>query len=239
MNTKLRCLLIDDELPGLKMLRMLCEQLPELEVVKAFDDPALFLAELPSLNFDLCILDIEMPGMNGLALAQLLKGKPVIFTTAYRQYAVDAFDVDAIDYLIKPVSKERLHAAVTKAFKQLRKNEPTARKFAQFNADKGRILLFFDHLRYVSTSETDSRDKIAHLADGKRVLLKNITFEALNQLLPEEKFCQVNKRELISLTIIQYFTYDEIVTNILDPSGKPLHLTLSDVFRNTFLSRIK
>ena len=119
MNTKLRCLLLDDELPGLTYLKMLCEQLPELEVVRSFNSPKKLLEELPSLEFDLCILDIEMPEMNGLQVANLLGNKPVIFTTAYKEYAADAFDVNAIDYITKPVKKERLQQAITKAIKQI------------------------------------------------------------------------------------------------------------------------
>jgi len=96
---------LDDELPGLTYLKMLCEQLPELEVVKAFNNPKLFLAEVPNVDFDLCILDIEMPEMNGLQVANLLNGKPVIFTTAYKEYASEAFDINAIDYVSKPIKK--------------------------------------------------------------------------------------------------------------------------------------
>ena len=90
MDKKLKCLLLDDELPGLAYLKMLCEQIPKLEVVKAFNNPQLFLEELSSLEFDLCILEVEMPGMNGLQVANLLKGKPVIFATAYKDYAAEA-----------------------------------------------------------------------------------------------------------------------------------------------------
>ena len=103
MNTKLKCLLLDDELQGLSYLKLLCEQIPELEVVRAFNDPEVFLKEFSKLNFDLCILDIEMPGTNGIQVAALLKGKPVIFTTAYKDYAINAFDLDAIDYVLKPI----------------------------------------------------------------------------------------------------------------------------------------
>lgn len=78
---------------------MLCEQIPELEIVKAFNNPSTFLKELPNLEFDLCIMDIEMPDMNGLQVANLLNGKPVIFTTAYKEYAAEAYDLDAIDYV--------------------------------------------------------------------------------------------------------------------------------------------
>jgi len=130
-------LLLDDELPGLKYLKMLCEQIPELEVVKAFNSPETFLMELSSLEFDLCILDIEMPGMDGLSIANLLGDKPVIFTTAYKEYAAEAFDLNAIDYIRKPVTRERLQTAVNKALYRIRQSNP-ARNFIQINTNKGK-----------------------------------------------------------------------------------------------------
>lgn len=108
MKTTIKCILLDDELLGLRYLKMLCEQIPEIEVVKSFDNPEKLLKEAADLDFDLCILDIEMPGINGLSVANLLNDKPVIFTTAYKDFAVEAFELDAIDYITKPVKKERL-----------------------------------------------------------------------------------------------------------------------------------
>jgi DNA-binding NarL/FixJ family response regulator len=78
LNTKLRCLLLDDELPGLTYLKLLCEQIKEVEVVKVFNDPSLLLKDAPKLEFDICILDIEMPGISGLEVAKALKGKQSI-----------------------------------------------------------------------------------------------------------------------------------------------------------------
>src|SRR6185295_14957881 len=98
---------------------MLCDQLPELDVIKAFNSPETFMKEAARLDFDICILDIEMPGMNGIEVASLLNNKPVIFTTAYKEYAIDAFDVDAVDFVRKPVQRERLQQAVQKALKRL------------------------------------------------------------------------------------------------------------------------
>ncbi|HMK07155.1 MAG TPA: response regulator, partial [Flavobacterium sp.] len=115
MNTKLKCLLLDDELPGLAYLKMLCGQIPELEIIKAFNDPEKLLAAIPMLDFDLLISDIEMPGIDGLSLANSLKGKLIIFATAYKDYAADAFDMDAVDYITKPIKLERLQKAVLKA----------------------------------------------------------------------------------------------------------------------------
>jgi two-component SAPR family response regulator len=107
-------LLLDDELPSLAYLKILCEQIPQLEVVKSFNNPAAMVEGMPTLEFDLCILDIEMPEMNGMQIASLLRDKLVIFTTAYKEYAAEAFDLDAIDYVRKPVSLARLKQAVTK-----------------------------------------------------------------------------------------------------------------------------
>lgn len=165
MNTKLKCLLLDDELPGLSYLKLLCEQMPELEVVRAFNDPGVFLQELTSLEFDLCILDIEMPGFNGIELAAMLKNKPVIFTTAYKEYATDAFDLDAIDYVVKPVKPERLQQAVNKAIQRIHP-EIRKKKYLRLNTDKGVALIDPAQIVYIRTSEIDPRDKILHSANG-------------------------------------------------------------------------
>lgn len=230
-------MLLDDELPGLTYLKMLCEQIPELEVVKAFNSPKLFLAELPQLEFDLCILDIEMPEMNGLQVANLLNGKPVIFTTAYQEYAAEAFDIDAIDYVRKPIKKERLQQAVTKAFNQL-SGKTVKKQFIQLNTDKGKALIYFDQLCYVKIAESDSRDKAALLSDGSSLTLKNISFEKLQTLLPTNSFCRVNKKELVALNIIQVYSFDEITTTLMDAFGKSLKITLSESYRIDFLKKV-
>ena len=237
MNTKLKCLLLDDELPGLSYLKLLCEQIPQLEVVRAFNDPEVFLKEFPGLEFDLCILDIEMPGINGIQLAALLEGKLIIFTTAYKEYASDAFDLDVIDYVIKPVKPERLQQAVNKAIKRIKPENKTTRHL-RFNTDKGIALLDVNQLVYVRTSEIDSRDKTAHLSNETSLHLKNISFEKLISLLPSAEFCRVNKRELIAISTVQYFSNDQITTNIYFQSEKPLIISLGETFRTSFVGKI-
>ena len=236
MNTKLKCLLLDDELPGLSYLKLLCEQIPELEVVRAFNDPEVFLKEFPELDFDLCILDIEMPGTNGIQVAALLKDKPVIFTTAYKDYATDAFDLDAIDYVIKPVKFERLQQAVNKAIQRFG-HETQIRKYVRLNTDKGNALIYFDQLVYIRTSEIDSRDKTAHLTNGTSLRLKNISFEKLISYLPSTEFCRINKKELIALSSVLYFSNNQITTSIGFQSEKPLVLTLGETYRTNFISK--
>ncbi len=232
-------MLLDDELPGLTYLKMLCEQIPELEVVKAFNNPEVFLKEIDSLEFDLCILDIEMPGMSGLSVAKLLNGKPVIFTTAYKEYAIDAFDLNAIDYIRKPVQKERLEVAIQKAIIRIEKQLQKVKNFISLNSDKGRVSLYFDQLLYVTISEFDSRDKLAILENGSKFVLKNISFEKLLLDLPKSKFCRINKKDVIALKIVQHYTADEVTTGIQLPSGKSLTLPLSEVYRSEFIEKIR
>lgn len=237
MNTKLRCLLLDDEIPGLTYLRIMCEQLPSVEVVKAFNDPLKFVEEIKKLDFDFCILDIEMPGLNGLEVAHLLQNKPIIFTTAYKEYAAEAFDLEAIDYICKPIKKERLERAIHKAAQFLRKSGPE-KQFIQLNTHKGKALLFFDQILYITTDENDKRDKLAMLDSGQQIILKNISFAQLLDHLPAKNFCRVNKKDIIAFKAVRFFTHDEITTSLTDPLGKEITLTLSDTYRADFMHRL-
>jgi DNA-binding LytR/AlgR family response regulator len=215
---------------------MLCEQIPELEVVKAFNNPDVFLSEIPELEFDLCILDIEMPKISGIEVANLLQGKLIIFATAYKEFALEAFELDAVDYLQKPIKKERLQMALQKALKRSLQENPI-KKFVQLQADKGKILMYFDKINYIKTASIDSRDKEVLLDEGSTVILKNISFEKLLELLPTSDFCRINKHEIIKLGIVQFFSSDQITTNCIF-KGKNLTLTLGNSFKKDFLSKL-
>ncbi|MFB3389516.1 LytR/AlgR family response regulator transcription factor [Flavobacterium sp. LAR06] len=238
MNTKLKCLLLDDELPGLMYLKMLCEQIPELEIVKTFNNPEKLLAEIPNLDFDLLISDIEMPGIDGLHLAEMLDNKLMIFCTAYKEYAADAFNIDAVDYITKPVKLERLQKAISKAFERFNKPE-TAKKFIQLNTDKGKTLLYFDQIQLIKTAISDSRDKTVLLSDGSFLNLKNVKFDTLLQELPEADFCRINKKEIIAVKAIKFFNHNEIVLHHLEENNKNTTLILSETYRSDFLKKIK
>lgn len=238
MNTKIKCLLLDDELPGLTYLKMLCEQIPELEIIKAFNDSQKLLEEVPKLDFDLCISDIEMPGIDGLTLAGLLQNKLVIFTTAYKNYAADAFDINAVDYITKPVTKERLEKAVAKVLERFQKLD-VSKKFIHLNTDKGKSLLYFDQIQYISTAAVDSRDKEVYLTDCSVLILKNINFGSLLNQLPKSDFCRVNKKEIIALSAVQFFNHNEISLSVHEKNAKPIVLVLSETYKNDFLAKVK
>ena len=237
MNTTIKCLLLDDELPGLTYLKMLCEQIPGLEVVKAFNNPQLFMEEVVIIQFDLCILDIEMPGISGLEIARLLNGKAVIFTTAYSEYAADAFDIDAIDFMRKPLTLDRLRDAVLKAKRRIAAL-PATKLFGYFNTNKGKSLIFFDQICYITASEIDSRDKQVLLEDGYELILKNISFDTLMEELPQSEFCRVNRFEVIALKHVKMLSNDSIITHIKLKNDQQLTLGLSESYKNEFLQKV-
>lgn len=224
---------MDDELPGLTYLRMLCEQLSFAEVVKCYNQPKKFLKEFSALSFDVCLLDINMPGMNGIEIAQLLKGKPVIFISAHPEFAIDAFEVEAVDFIKKPVTRDRLEKALLKIKKETAEKE-TAREYFTWNTSLGRSTVYFNDVVYITTAETDKRDKTAWLSDNRQLLLKNITLEKLLDLLPAADFIQVNKSDIISRKAVQAFTAEEIVLKDVHPEKQKFSISLGDAFRKHF-----
>jgi DNA-binding LytR/AlgR family response regulator len=229
---------LDDELPGLTYLKMLCEQIPEIEIVKVFNDPEKLVAELRVLDFDLLITDVEMPGVDGLSLATQLKGKLVVFTTAYKDYAAAAFEIDAVDYITKPVTKERLQKAVHKSLEQLR-NRAQAPLFVTMNTDKGKTLIYFDSILSIKVSSTDSRDKEVLFEDDSILILKNINFDSLMQYLPKEAFCRINKKEIVAFKAVHSYSHNEIVLKSRLKTGQSIRLSLSETYRSYFLKNIK
>lgn len=239
MNTTLKCLLLDDELPGLAYLRLLCEEIPYVEVIKAFNDPVKFLDESKVLTFDVCVLDIEMPNLNGLQLAESLKGKPVIFTTAYKEYAAEAFDLEAVDYIRKPIQRERLEKAFQKATQRIYESKHP-QQFIQVNSNKGKAILEVNLICYITTMEHDSRDKLVVLEDAVEVVVKNTGFEKLLSLLPGDEFCRVNKKDIISLKSVRFFSHDEIHTKVVFGNhDKGIVLSLTENYRTNFLNKLK
>lgn len=209
-----------------------------LEVVKAFNSPEALLREWESLDFDLLITDIEMPGMNGLQVADAVKGKAIIFTTAYKEFAVDAFDRDAADYVVKPVKPERLQQAVEKVVTRMDKPQQASKQI-QLNTDRGKAQISTSKIFCVLTSDIDSRDKILLMGDGTKITAKNCSFEKLLEMLPADQFARINKKAVIALKHVQYYSHDEIRADMLLPDGKHYTFPLSEIYRSEFTSKLK
>lgn len=233
----LRCILLDDELPSLRFLKMLCEQIPGVEVVRAFNDPVVLLNEYKSLDFDFCILDVEMPQFNGFEVAKQLEDYPIVFSTAYKQYASDAFDINAVDYMRKPLSLSRLEQAIIKVEQDIKNRQESSSSFAPFNTNKGKAILYFSQVDYIQTAEVDSRDKTVFLSDGSSILLKNISFDKLLSILPEQYFIRINKQEIIALKIVKFFSADIITSTLLDRQESPILFSLGESYKKSFLDK--
>jgi len=230
----IKCVILDDELLAISYLKLLCEQIENVEVVKAFNDPKIFLNEIDNLDCNLCILDIEMPGMTGLQVAEIISGsKKIIFTTAYKEYAAEAFDLNVVDYVRKPIKKERLIQAFEKA-KELVENTPK-KTFIEWNTNIGKTVIFTEQISYIKTSEIDSRDKDIILSDGTTIVLKNLNFKNLLEMLPAKDFAQVNKKEIIALSSIKVFSTNEIITTIPTEDHTFLKLQIGDTYKNSLM----
>lgn len=228
--SKIRCVLIDDELPGLTYLKMLCEQIPDLEIVKVYNQPEKFLKEIEELDIDLCITDIQMPVIDGISLVNLIQDVHFIFTTAYKEFAADAYELDVVDYITKPIKKQRLEKSVEKVAQLMeRRQAASSEPFIQVNTDKGKMILFFDVILFIRVSDSDSRDKIVFLKDGTQTVLKNISFVKLLQLLPSDLFVRINKKEILAVKTIAYYTQNIITTSIIE-NEQALEFTLSSKF---------
>ena len=230
-------MLLDDELLALQYLKLVCEEIPNLEIVKVFNQADVFLQQFESLDFDFCIMDIEMPSINGLEVAKHVKNKPIIFTTAYKEFAFEAYELEAIDYIQKPINKDRLSKAIDKVRQNLKLTNQLEEKI-QINTDKGKALISLSEILYIKSSEIDPRDKIAYFEDESVLTFKNLSFEKLQEILPPTKFSRINKKEIIALKIVQLFSSDQITTSLLTKDKTKLKLTLSNVFRTDFLKKV-
>ncbi|SHG88179.1 LytR/AlgR family response regulator transcription factor [Pedobacter caeni] len=136
--TKIKTICVDDELPSLKLLQDYCSKVPEIELLSTFSKPAEAIAFLEKTKPDLLLLDIRMPELSGIELLGKLNYKPLcIFITADPGYAVQAYELDVIDYLIKPVSFERFQKSVNKAldYKRFTSVNDTENQIIMFKAD--------------------------------------------------------------------------------------------------------
>lgn len=117
---KAKCLIVDDERPARELLESYIEKIPELEIVGSYKNPLEAIHIIQSKNVDILFLDIQMPEIKGTQLLNSITNKPiVIFTTAYQEYALESYEMDVLDYMVKPISFERFYKGVRKALKQI------------------------------------------------------------------------------------------------------------------------
>jgi DNA-binding LytR/AlgR family response regulator len=223
---KLRCLLIDDEPPALKVLESHISQVNGLEIVAQCKNALEAIDVLGSRSVDLIFLDIKMPKILGTDFLKNLSHPPnVIFVTAYRDYAVDGYDLDAVDFLVKPVSFERFVKAITKVKRLMgheTENVPNEKKsnahaFVYLKVDKSMQKVTLDDIIYIESW----KDYIKlFLTTGKSILVKQ-SISAMGNLLSDHKFLRVHRSFMVSVDkVIRYNALSVQVASTELPIGR-------------------
>jgi DNA-binding LytR/AlgR family response regulator len=204
---KLRCLLIDDEPPALKILASYISNINGLEIVGQCKNALEALDVLNQRTVDVIFLDIKMPKILGTEFLKNLSHPPkVIFVTAYRDYAVEGYELDAVDYLVKPVSFERFFKAITKLNRMMGKETISAsvdyksnpEAFVYLKVDKDMKKIFVNDIVYIESW----KDYIKlFLVNGKNLIVKQ-TITAMENLLSEHKFIRVHRSYMVSINKI-------------------------------------
>ena len=207
---KLKCIAIDDEPLALEIITDYISRVPFLELIQTFDNAIESIDYLKSNNVDLMFLDIQMESLTGTQLVKALSHKPeVIFTTAYDTYAVEGFELDAADYLLKPISFERFVKAVDKVYNRLRSDiakqhysevtiaNPVENFF--FVKTENRLQkVFFNDILYVEGQ-----------GDYLRIICRNCkimtlqNFKTLEKILPVDNFIRVHKSYMVAVNKIE------------------------------------
>ena len=204
---KLRCLLIDDEPPALKILASYISNINGLEIVGQCKNALEALDVLNQKTVDVIFLDIKMPKILGTEFLKSLSQPPkVIFVTAYRDYAVEGYELDAVDYLVKPVSFERFFKAITKLNRMMGKEtvsvspdyKTSSEAFVYLKVDKDMKKTFINDIVYIESWKDYVK---IFLLNGRSVVVKQ-TITAMENLLSEHKFMRVHRSYMVSLNKI-------------------------------------
>lgn len=204
----LNCLIVDDEPIARQIIETYCSHLPDLRIVASCSSVFEAKPFLQNKAIDILFLDINMPVLDGVSFLKTLKNPPqVIFTTAYKEYAIDAFDLAACDYLLKPFSLERFLVAVDKAIMAINRpvsspaitEESSAKRFLFIKAE-GKIYKVFHHdLLYVEASGNYTK-----FVTKERNIISAMTFTAAEELVSATEFIRVHRSFIINKSHIAH-----------------------------------
>ena len=234
---KWKCLIVDDEPPAVKVLKNYTEALEYLEIIGTLSNACQVIDMLHSKKVDLMFLDINMPKLLGTQLLKTIKDPPkVIFTTAHKDYAVDAFELDAIDYLLKPVSFERFLKAVNK-FCQINPVEADPQGndagFLYFRADRKMVKVFLEDITYIESY----KDYIVIHRQNEADLKVKYAISSVDNMLPHNLFLRIHRSYIVSMKKVSAFTINDVE---IGKTELPIGRSYPDVFKkltndNSFL----
>lgn len=225
--SKFTCLLVDDEPPALEVLNHYISETPLLEVVKECHHAMAAFEYLQQHRVDLIFLDVQMPRLLGTELLRSLPQAPkVIFTTAYRDYAVEGFELGAVDYLLKPYSFDRFLRAVHKVLDlEHRNHQPstnfsasTSDRFLYVRADRKMVKVMVDDIRYIESL----KDYVRIFLKDHQIITKQ-TISALEEMLPENEFVRIHRSFIIALKQIDSYSHHSVFINKIELPLGPLY----------------
>lgn len=220
MKEKLRAVIVDDEAKGIEFLHYTLEKYcPAVAVIKTFTAPLEALEEIPELRPDILFVDVEMPRMNGFELVERLQNKGIktIFVTAYNEYALKAFRVAAVDYLLKPIDSDELKEAVQKVLDSQEHPESGIQELLQFmkaqqglkkvsiSTDKGIYFLEPEEILYCTS---DGSYCELHLMDGSKLVSSKALGE-FEKMLSEKGFFRIHHSSLINVHHLRKFSKND------------------------------
>ena len=216
MLNKISCIIVDDESIARDIIVSHLSKIDSIEVVATCKNAIEAFNILSSKTVDLIFLDINMPEISGIAFAKSInKDVKIIFTTAYRDYAVEGFDLQAVDYLLKPISFERLVKSVNRYFevhnslKQTDVLPDETNTFIFVRADRKMIKIDFDSILYIESYS----DYIKIHLDKQDTIITRETISAIEAKLPNNSFLRIHRSFIICLEKIQSFTNEHITIN--------------------------
>jgi DNA-binding LytR/AlgR family response regulator len=230
MNTKLRCLLVDDEPPALDILRTYIDATPMLEIAGECHHAMAAFEFIQNNDIDLIFLDINMPKLTGTEFLRALPSPPrVIFTTAHRDFAVEGFELGAVDYLLKPYSLDRFLRAVHRAINPAQKSSSQfnstkesvateSERFLYVRADRKMVKIMIDEILYVESL----KDYIKIILRDKQVITKQ-TITSLEEMLPENDFMRIHRSFIVAKKKIDSYSQSSVFVGKAELPVGPLY----------------
>lgn len=227
----IKCIVVDDEPIAHQILEKYIKQNESLALLGHCRNAMEALAMMETHKVDLIFLDIQMPLINGLTLVKNLNNPPqIIFTTAFQDYALQGFELNAVDYLLKPFSYERFLKAVNKAKILLEKPEAETSSEDYFIVDNNQISvkIFYKDVLYI-----EAFGDYMKIHTTEKFYLQHVTLKALEEQLPKDRFLRVHKSYIVAIEKIKMLAKDGIIlsNNICVPIGQSYKERLREVFR--------
>ncbi|OQP66834.1 hypothetical protein A3860_00235 [Niastella vici] len=229
------CIIVDDEYLAIKVLSAYASNIPALQVIKTFTDSRAAVDFIQQQPVDLILLDIQMPYVSGFDLVKAVPAETmVIFTTARHDYAVQAYELDVLDYLVKPIAQERFEKAIQKAleYRQYRKvwneQQQAARNFLMIKADYRIVKLLFEEIEYI-----EGLNEYVKIYSRERTYTTLAALKALEGELPAGKFIRIHKSYIVALSAIDQFNSKTIQLH----NGKELPVGRS--YKDNFMGKMK